>query len=262
MLFGALALYGFWWISLAQTRSAYITILFGVVIMCWHWFDLRKKMVHLLTGVAAIVACICIITFAYDTVHGVRWRLDKAYDRYVLRDEFAIENEEAAAASLATLNGRTEAQKVLIAQAVKKPFGMGYIAGTRDYMASVVDQLPSDAFHGAHNAYLEIMAGAGFAAVFGFLFLITSVLIRGWQVRDPIAVLCRVGLYTILLEALVESNLAFPFHQTPVYFWIWSSCLVGLYIRSRTVAVPTPAVEPVKEERPRELRRPSVARSW
>ena len=166
-------------------------------------------------------------------MHGVRWRLDKVYDRYVLRDEFAIENEEAAAASLATLNGRTEAQKVLFARAIQKPFGMGYIAGTRSYMASVVDQLPSDAFHGAHNAYLEIMSGAGIAAVLGFLLLISSVLIRGWRVRDPASVLCRVGLYIILLEALVESNLAFPFHQTPVYFWIWASCLVGLYVRDR-----------------------------
>ena len=66
-LFMALfTMYGFWWISLAQTRSAYVTILLGVTVMCWHWFDLRRKLVHLMTGFALFIAFICIVSFAYD----------------------------------------------------------------------------------------------------------------------------------------------------------------------------------------------------
>jgi O-antigen ligase len=227
-------MYGLWWITLAQTRSAYITILFGVTLMIWHRYELKTKLVHVTAVVAAFIAFLCVLTFMYDTVHGVQWRMDKIYDRYVLRDEFAIEDQEAAAASLASLNGRTDAQAVLLRQALKRPFGMGYIAGTREYMASVVDELPSDAFHGAHNAYLEIMSGAGIGAILGFLLLIAGTIKRGWRIRGPAAVLCRVALYTVLLEALVESNLAFPFHQSVVYFWIWVSCLIGLFIREET----------------------------
>ena len=250
----ALSMYGLWWVGLAQTRSAYVTVLVGAVILCWHWLDLRKRMVNILALGALFVVFLCIVTLAYDSVHGVRWRFDNIYDKYVLRDEYAIEDSEAAKASLATLNGRTEAQSILLSRALSRPLGMGYIAGTRTYMASVVEDLPSEAFHGAHNTYLEIMSGAGFLALFGFLFLIGGVGVRGLQVRDPSAIIVRVLFYVVLLEGLVESELAFPFHQSPVYFWIWVACLLGMYIRQVTMRQPTIEVEPLQYPEPRSSR--------
>lgn len=232
----ALAFYGLYWINLSQTRSAYITVIVASMVLCWHWFDLKKQFLNIIALVSVMMIGICILLFAYDTVHGVRWRLDNMYDKYVLRDEYAIQDQEAAKESLASLNGRTDAQAVLLDQAMKRPLGMGYIAGTRTFMASAVEDLPSEAFHGAHNAYLETLAGAGFGALLGLLLLIGATLVRGVRVRDPVSIVVRALFYVVLLEGLVESELAFPFHQSPVYFWIWISCLIGLYIKQMSEA--------------------------
>lgn len=247
----ALSMYGLYWINLSQTRSAYITVIVASFVLCWHWLDLKKRTLNIVALASVMMIGICIMLFAYDTVHGVRWRLDNMYDKYVLRDEYAIEDQAAAKESLASLNGRTDAQAVLFDQALKRPLGMGYIAGTRTFMASAVEDLPSEAFHGAHNAYLETMSGAGFGALFGLLLLIGATLLRGVRVRDPSSVVVRALFYVVLLEGLVESELAFPFHQSPVYFWIWISCLLGLYIKQMSEPrLPLPSAEMPQSRRP------------
>lgn len=211
--------YGFWWLLLAQTRSAYLGVVLGSGLLVWQWGDLGRRPIRLTAAVALIVLALAGAFWSYDMSDRVQWRLDNAYERYVLRDEFAVENPELASESLRSLNGRIEAQAVLLREAVMHPLGMGYIAGTRSYMDSVMDELPGTAFRGAHNAYLETFAGGGYAAFLGFaaVALITAASLL--RCRTPVAVIMGVLLACIFVEGFFENEMVFPFHQSAVLFW-------------------------------------------
>lgn len=234
LLLGTMLL-GLYFLYLGQTRSAYLSFVLALSLFVWHYMALKHNYTTLIPLAAAGIAFIATLIFLYGTSYRVTSRVDSFYRTFVLRDEFAIENEELAEESLMTLNGRTEAAAVVIDAALKNPLGLGYIAGLRTHMAkeSVRDKLGTEAFHGAHNSYLEVLAGTGYFGFFGYLALILTVLWRVRKLTDLPSLTLRLLLYIVLIQGLFESSLGFAFRQSPVLFWTTIASLSAIYAYSR-----------------------------
>lgn len=233
---GALAFLGLYFIYLGQTRSAYGSFGIGLGVYVWDRFDLAHNYSHLMAVAALGGAIVAGSVFLYGTSHRVTWRMNQYYKTFVLRDQFAIKNEERAMDSFATLNGRTGAAAVLIEAAASHPVGLGYLSGTRTYMAQdrVREQLETDAFHGAHNAYLETLAGSGFGGLAGLLGVIVLTVVRARRLPGKDGIYLRILLYVLLASAFFESKMAFPFRQSSVLLWLLVAAATALWARSRT----------------------------
>lgn len=234
LLLGTMA-FGLYFLYIGQTRSAYGSFVIALSLFAWNRLRLRHNYPRLIPLGAAAVAVIAGFTFLYGTSHSVTEKIDSAVNVFVLRDAFAVRNPQHALRSLMTLNGRTKAAAVVLDVAAQHPIGLGYVAGLRAYMANeeVRERLGTDAFHGAHNAYLEVLAGTGFIGFFAYLALIFVVIWRARQLEGLAPLLFRLLFYIVLLQGFFESSLAFAFRQGPVLFWIAAASLLAMHARTR-----------------------------
>ncbi len=223
---------GVWWISIGQTRSSYLG--FGLGVLLFILQTGYAKQAHMkLTGLfVATMIGLCCLGVLYGSSHTIRWKLDRLYDRYVLRDAHAIQSQELATEHIMSLNGRTRVAAVLWENALFEPLGVGYIAGPRQLLQSedITEILDSKSFGNAHNAFLEIWAGAGFITFFAFVIFMISILWHSRNIPGVAGILIRVLLYILLIEGLFESNLVLPFKQNSSLLWT----LTALIMVSRT----------------------------
>lgn len=224
---------GFFFLALGQTRSAYGGFAAALLLFAWRWAQLDKNMVRLMAGTALVVATVCIAGLTYDWSSSVAQRYDTTF-QYVIRD----------AESLSTLTGRTQVIDALWEEVARRPLGLGYSAGPRAFLLSesFVASVHTDAFGNAHNAYLEILAGAGYLGFIAWMALVFGVgnTARTMRERDliPIATL----LVAALLEGVTESTLALPLYHTSVLFWI--AAAVAAAYRARRVRHPASFMQP------------------
>ncbi|MEM1268972.1 MAG: O-antigen ligase family protein, partial [Bacteroidota bacterium] len=170
----ALLVFGIVWLYYGQTRSSYLGLGLALGLMLWQWTDLKRNLVLLIALAAIGISGICGIVMLSDASHTIRWEMDQAYKRFVLRDKYAVQDREFAEKNIGSLNGRTDVAALLIDASATKPLGMGFIAGPRVYLQSdeVVGELNSQAFGNAHNAFIEMWSGAGYVAFFGSLAMV------------------------------------------------------------------------------------------
>jgi len=222
-------LFGFYWLMLGQTRSAYLGMAVGVMMMFWASGVLRKNVVSLTAiGVAGLIGILG-LGLLYGTSQRVTWFMDRQYERFIVRDYWALKDAEVQARSLATLNGRTEAAGVLLDGVASHPLGFGYIGGVRSYMSSpdVMAKLPDKAFIGAHNGYLEVLGGAGVLALLGYLLWLAWVVVHAWRFKHVDAMMILGILFVLLVEGFFESEIALPFHQSAVLIWMMGAVVAA-----------------------------------
>ena len=223
-------LYGFYWIGLGQTRSSYVAMLMGVFILFWFVWGRKMNATSLALTVVTVLMLFGSIGIMYGMSNAVTRRVDNFYDRYVLRDEYAVEDAQSASSSLMTLNGRTEAQGILLARIVGEPFGLGYKAGARDFMSGV-PELAGSAFVGPHNSYLDVWAGSGYIGIISWLIIVGIIFVASRRHNTLEFCIVRVLLYSLLLEGMLETDLCSPFKQSSALFWILAACIIAVEAR-------------------------------
>ena len=116
-----------------------------------------------------------------------------------------------------------------------RPYGYGYIGGVRAYMSQphVLDRLPDEAFIGAHNGYLEVLGGGGFLAFLGYLLILGWFVLTSLKFGNVESKIVQALLFMVLVEAFFESEIAYPFHQTPVVLWFTGAMLMAAVARAR-----------------------------
>lgn len=219
--------YGFYWIGLGQTRSSYVALIMGVGILFWFISGRRMKATQLALSAVIFLVLLGGIGMLYGMSNAVTRRVDGLYDRYVLRDEYAVEDAQSASSSLLTLNGRTEAQSILIARIVGEPFGLGYKAGAREYMSGV-PELAGSAFVGPHNSYLDVWAGSGYIGIISWLIIVGIIFFASRRHNTLEFCIVRILLYSLLIEGMLETDLCSPFKQSSALFWILAACIVAV----------------------------------
>jgi hypothetical protein len=239
-------LFGFYWLMLGQTRSAYLGMAVGIFIIFWAKGLLARNVVNLAAlGVAGLIVLMG-IGMLYGTSQRVTWYIDANYKRFIVRDYWALQDAEIQARSLATLNGRTEAANVLIDGVMSNPMGFGYIGGVRTYMSSpaAMAKLPDKAFIGAHNGYLEVLGGAGIFALIGYVGFLMWLVFHGWRFKHVDAMVSLGILFVLLVEGMFESEIALPFHQSCVVLWMMGAVIAASVAYDRRIREGIPEAAP------------------
>lgn len=226
--------FGFYWLYLAQTRSAYLCLAVAFAVLAWYHLGLGRKPAMLAGVVVTGIAGIVVVLMLYGNSSRVTWYLDNLYMRFVVRDYWAMQDATIHARSLSTLNGRTEAADVLIDGILDRPYGYGYIGGVRAYMSQphVLERLPDDAFIGAHNGYLEVLGGGGILAFLAYMLIIGSFVYWSFRHGNVEAKVVQALLLMVLVEGFFESEIAYPFHQSPVVLWFAGALITAAVARA------------------------------
>ncbi|MGB9408367.1 MAG: O-antigen ligase family protein [Terracidiphilus sp.] len=93
-------------------------------------------------------------------------------------------NRGQSAETIASASGRTEVWKFVISYCTTHPWGMGYVAGFRivfrQYFSLGSGQSLSN-LGGAHNAFIQFLADAGWLALALYLIMMAKVVVLGWR---------------------------------------------------------------------------------
>lgn len=230
LLTGAALLFGLYMLQLGQTRSAYVGLLLGIAVFVSYRWKLHRNVALMTAFGASVIIFFCLVAFAYDHSHSVRWRMDGYYDRYVLRDKYFVENPEHAEDAILSLNGRSAVFAILVDEVLWQPIGIGFVAGPRLLLSERLDGLP-----GAHNSYTETWAGAGPIAFLAFLGIFLFLIVRLAHLRAREGLIISTLLAALMLEGMLESNMVFPFVQSSALLWILVALVAGASARERAL---------------------------
>ena len=218
VLYGSGAALGIVFLLLAQTRTAYVGFAIGSMLFVALWFrrsGLRQRLAMI--GIAALTAGAMLGLLLQDEFSPGEPLPERAW-AYLIRSE----------SSLRSASGRDGIFPILIREAVERPFGLGYAAGPRVVLLSQEHEAELWYRYGilpqrignAHNAYLEVLAGAGFLGFFAHLVLIVWVTHGLWRLRPHVYIPAKSLLLIVLIEGLTGSSGSLPLNQVSVLFWI------------------------------------------
>jgi O-antigen ligase len=219
---------GIAFLLLSQTRTAYVGFVIGLVVFLALGFvraGLRQRAV--MVAAAALASAGVLGVLLRDELSPSGEALPSRALAYLIRSE----------SSLANASGRDGIFSILVRETAAHPFGLGYAAGPRVVLLSQEHEAELFYHHGvlpgrignAHNAYLEVFAGAGFLASLAHLVLIGWAMHGLWRRRGPTYLAAKSLLLVVLIEGLTGSAGMLPLNQVSVMFWI----LAGLATASR-----------------------------
>jgi O-antigen ligase len=222
VLYGSGAALGIVFLLLSQTRTAYVGFAIGAMLFAALWFGssgLRQRLAMI--GVAALMAGAATGLLLQDEFSPGEPLPERAW-AYLIRSE----------SSLRSASGRDGIFPILIREAVVQPFGLGYAAGPRVVLLSQEHEAELWYRYGvlpqrignAHNAYLEVFAGAGYLGSLAHLVLIAWLALGLARRRSDVYIPTKSLLLIVLIEGLTGSSAILPLNQVSVLFWI----LVGL----------------------------------
>ncbi len=225
--------FGLYWLYLAQTRSSYLCFAAAAAVLVWYHLGRGGNRMALAALLVALCGGVSTVALMYGNSSRVTWYVDSMYNRFVVRDYWAMRDASVHQRNLATLNGRTEAASVLMEGILDRPLGYGYIGGVRAYMSQphVMDKLPDEAFIGAHNGYLEVLAGGGVLALLGYSGILIWLLFASRSRVNVESKVVQALLLMVMVEGFFESELAYPFHQTPVILWFAAAMIMAAKAR-------------------------------
>jgi O-antigen ligase len=93
-------------------------------------------------------------------------------------------NRGESAEGIASASGRTDIWKFVIHYCMGHPLGMGYIAGFRILFRSYFSlgsSLKTSHIGNTHNAFMEVLAGAGWPALALYLLIMAMIVFRGMR---------------------------------------------------------------------------------
>ncbi|MHB9146732.1 MAG: O-antigen ligase family protein [Symbiobacteriia bacterium] len=224
ILWSIVRLAGFSFVLLvAQNRTSFVQVAVGLFVYFVHYYRGAFKKIRLLLWAAtAFLLTIGTAVIIFSPLITSRvW-------------EFLLRNQQ----NLNNLSGRTEIFSFLWTQALHKPWGLGYAAGTRLAITSnpqFFQVIVARHIGNAHDAYLELLAGAGVQALLLFLVIVLLFLtIRVRRTMTAIAGANRAVMLALLVGGITSSSLVLPFTGSYILLWIFGVGL--LYLGSASLA--------------------------
>jgi hypothetical protein len=153
---------------ISQSRGSEIALLAALVILGMLWAGTGKRAAYLFISSAATVALSSVAVLA--VIGGDRiWNLF---------------NKNQSLEGIKTASGRTDIWSFVVHYSMQHPLGMGYVAGFRkifkEYFALGL-QVEVSHIGNAHNAFIDVLADAGWPALAVYLFLLIKVVAIGWR---------------------------------------------------------------------------------
>jgi O-antigen ligase len=153
---------------LSQTRGMEIALMLCLAILGVAWAKTGRRSAQLF--IASFLGSILLVGVIAGVIGG-----DRIWTTF---------NRGQDAAGIASASGRTEMWKFAIQYCLTHPQGMGYIAGFRDLfthsfnlvLGSGVTRLGT-----THNAFLDVLADAGWLALALYLAVIIKIFALGWR---------------------------------------------------------------------------------
>lgn len=199
---------------LSRSRTVYLAA--GIAMLAWGIVWLGK--VEWRRAVRAIGIVSLAIAMALGSSAGLlALGESKAFDEigtYLVRD----------ASTLSTMSGRTTIYSVLLNQVPEHLLGSGYSAGPRaQLLASARELLAGNVIASrignAHNAYLELLAGAGLMALATFMVLVASSALTLVRSKEPGALPLLALLVGGAVIGMTGSDIVLPFGQASPLVW-------------------------------------------
>lgn len=153
---------------ITQSRGSELALLFSLFILLFTWAKTGKRFAQLtLSGVMAAIVLIGLLVGYYG---GLRL--------------WSVLNRGQSTIGIESASGRTEVWMFVIKYCMSHPQGMGYIAGFRsifrEYYALGL-QFDVSRIGTAHNAFIQVLADAGWLAFIIYVMMIYKILSIGWH---------------------------------------------------------------------------------
>jgi len=219
-----------------QSRGCDIALFLSLFILIFHWSkSSRRALYHFIPGFIAFILLSVVVVGAAGG--------GRIWSRF---------NRGQSAEGIASASGRTEIWKFVIHYCMNHPQGMGYVAGFRmnfrEY-SSVGLQVETNNIGNAHNAYMQVLADAGWLALVVYLIMLSKILWLAWRFRrrrfyrryapeheSVIALECSVILlFYLLVECMDTSGFSVPLSTTSYWYYIIISIILG--ISARMIAI-------------------------
>jgi hypothetical protein len=231
-----LFLIGFIGLMITQTRGGEIAMFAILGLLAFGWARTSKRSASIF--IAGFMATILLAGVFIGTVGGERiWN---------------IFNRGQDIGGIVTATGRTKVWADVIQYSVTHPEGMGYIAGIR---ASRIATNSDTSMHvslnnvgGTDNAYMQVLADAGWLALTLYLTMLVKVLVLGWRTAKTSSTVARAPITTTahalrcsllllafcLLEQMEGSNFVIPLREE---FYIQNIIIVIILGASASVII-------------------------
>lgn len=209
---------------ITRGRTAYLALAVSLLawFVLWLWRARPSSGLRGL-GLAAAVATLLLIVgmVAQNTGGGAAL---ETLGAYLTRDLEAV----------GSLSGRTGIFQILLRSVPEQPLGLGFAAGPRELLMASAGELGrygvvASRIGNAHNAYFEMLAGAGVVGGVAFVLLLfvplTTLAWRGvvgaagGHRRSDLTGFVPVALL-VMVHALTGSDAALPFAQASALLWI------------------------------------------
>jgi hypothetical protein len=153
---------------LAQSRGCEIALLASLALVAFLWATSGKRSSYLF--LAASFASVLLGGVVLAIIGGGRiWSLF---------------NRGGDTADIESASGRTDIWKFVFQYCMAHPLGMGYVAGFRiifrQYFALGL-QFEVTRIGNAHNAFMDVLAGAGWPALAVYVVLLVKIVALGWR---------------------------------------------------------------------------------
>jgi O-antigen ligase len=184
-----------------QSRGAELALLLSLAILGVGWAKAGKRSAYLF-----IFGLMAFVLFSGVFVGAV------GGDRI-----WYIFNRGGNAADITTASGRTDIWKFVFQYCIAHPQGMGYVSGFRNlfrqYFALGL-QFKVTGIGNTHNAFIDILAGAGWLALAIYLIMVIRIILLGLRFAK-----------TRTLVTVASDNL--PWHALRCALVLFISCLAG-----------------------------------
>ncbi|MGD0548646.1 MAG: O-antigen ligase family protein, partial [Terracidiphilus sp.] len=151
-----------------QSRGSELALFFSLAIVVFVWAKTSKRSTYLF--IAGLISAILLSAVLAGTVGG-----ERIWNKF---------NRGEDAASIASASGRTEIWSFVFDYCGKHPQGMGYVAGFRVLFRqhfSLGSGIIVEKIGAAHNAFVDVLAGAGWLALAIYLIMLAKVVAFGWR---------------------------------------------------------------------------------
>jgi hypothetical protein len=161
-------LIGFAGTLVTQARGAEIALIVSLTIIGFGWAKTGKRTTYLF--ISSVMGSILLGAVVIAGVGG-----DKIWSKF---------NRGESAENIASASGRVDIWKFVIQYCVNHPQGMGYIAGFRDLFRQYFSlglQVEVTHIGNSHNAFVDVLADAGWLALLVYLIMLVKIIAMGWS---------------------------------------------------------------------------------
>jgi O-antigen ligase len=151
-----------------QVRGTEIALMASLVVLVWSWVRARRRAalyVIIGTMAASVLSVLVVAVVGPDRIWTAFTRGQSTSD-------------------VASGSGRTEVWGFVIKYCITHPQGMGYVAGFRDLFKkhfALGSTLKVENIGNCHNAFIEVLAAAGWLALFLYLAMLLKIVLLGWR---------------------------------------------------------------------------------